>query len=61
MTLDRILLNLYNYKKDVMNNLPNNIVFDEIEEYIRKIEEEQIKIFNNSNGECFKRTNNKNN
>ena len=62
MTLDRILLNLYNYKKGItLNNISDNIKFDEIEEYIRKIEEEQINIFTNSNGECFKRTNNKNN
>ena len=61
MTLDRIILNLYNYKKDIMNNLPDTIKIDEIEEYIKKIEEEQLNIFTNSNGKCFKRTNNKNN
>ena len=61
MTLDRILYNLYNYKKDIMNNIPDTIKIEEVEEYIRKIEEEQINIFTNSNGKRFKRTNNQNN
>ena len=41
-----------------MNNIPASIKKDEIEEYIRKIEEEQINIFTNSNGKCFERINN---
>ena len=62
MTLDRILYNLYDYKKEItLNNKPDTIKAEEFEEYIRKIEEEQINIFTNSNGKRFKRTNNQNN